>query len=754
MASTSAFQPAFALVEAKLHPPSRRHGAVRRERSLRVLEAGASASVVSVVAPPGFGKTMLLAQWVEDQERPVAWLTIDDFDNVPSVFLSYLAVAIDRIHPLDPAAGADILAPGSRVLAAVVPRLASELHRVGRPAVLVLDDVHRLVDRTCLDALAALIDHLPPDFQVAIAARTPPELPIARWRAGGRLLEIGRADLAMDVDETAALTSLAGRRVTTEQAGALHARTEGWPAAVYLAVLAGSRDQRHDRTPDTVQGTDSYISDYLRSEILDGLGEDDLVFLTRSAVLETVEGPVAEAVVGLAGASERLRSLARRNQLIAEISGSAGAYRYHHLLRVFLLAELERREPGSEAVLRARAAAWYAAAGRTELAIEQALLGDRDAAARLVVTAVLPSVFGGNADTLDRWLQAFDDEELIRHPPLAVTGAWVHLLNGRPRAAEHLADVVDRASYAGDPGDGSSSFEVARAILRCAMGRGRPDELVASARFVVASEPSSSPWRTTALLMLGASLLLTGDRAAAAEALADATQAGAVAGATVAWATLASLAVARGEWNEADRCARESHALIARSRLEHLVVSLPAYSVTARILIHRGDLPGARAELVRAQIVRPLASEAAPWLSVRGLLELSRAYLAMADPAGARSALAEAEAIARRRSTLGTLAEELVEMRQRLSQATSTLAGASSLTAAELRLLPILSTPLTFREIGERLFLSHHTVKTHAISIYGKLGASSRSDAIERAIEIGLLEPYPTLPPLRRGSLD
>jgi LuxR family transcriptional regulator, maltose regulon positive regulatory protein len=719
-----------------------------------VLRGGASAAVISVSAPPGFGKTMLLAQWVEREERAVAWLTLDDFDNVPSVFLSYLAVAIDRIHPIDPAAGAEILAPGPRVLAAVVPRLASELHRIGRPAVLVLDDAHRLVDRTCLDALAALIDHLPPGFQVAIAGRTPPDLPIARWRAAGRLLEIGAPDLALDVDETAQLTSLAGHRVTAEEARDLQAQTEGWAAAVYLSVLARDRDQPPSRKPDIVHGTDAYIADYLRSEVADGLDDDDLVFLTRSAVLETVEGPVAEAVVGQGGAAERLRALARWNQLVVELSGSTGAYRYHHLLREFLLAELERREPGSEAVLRARAAAWYAGAGRRELAIEQALLGDRALAARLVVTAILPTVFGGNADALDRWLGAFDEEDFVRHPPLAVTGAWAHLLNGRPRAADRLADLVDRAAYEGDPGDGASSYASARAMLRCAMGRGHPDELVTAAGLAVASEPETSPWRTTALLMLGASLLLAGDRTAASAALADATGAGAVAGATVAWATLASLAIERGDWSEADRCARESHGLIARSRLDHLVVSLPAYAVTARILAHRGNLTGARTELVRAQIVRPLASEAAPWLSVRGLLELSRAYLAMADLAAARSVLAEAEAITRRRPFLGTLAEEVAEIRRRLSQATSTLAGASSLTAAELRLLPILSTPLTFKEIGERVFLSHHTVKTHAISIYGKLGVSSRSDAIERAIEIGLLEPYPTLPPVRRGRQD
>jgi LuxR family maltose regulon positive regulatory protein len=207
--------------------------------------------------------------------------------------------------------------------------------------------------------------------------------------------------------------------------------------------------------------------------------------------------------------------------------------------------------------------------------------------------------------------------------------------------------------------------------------------------------------------------------------------------------------MARSDWSAAERFAQESEAIVTRAQLAHILPALSTYAVTARIAIHRGDLARAREELVRAQLVRPLATYAAPWVSVGALLELARAYLAIADPAGARNVVAEAEAIARRRPALGILNARLAEMRRRLRDAASTLAGSSALTAAELRLLPILSTPLTFKEIGERVFLSPHTVKTHAISIYGKLQASSRSEAVEHAIELGLLEPFPGLSPAR-----
>ena len=399
----------------------------------------------------------------------------------------------------------------------------------------------------------------------------------------------------------------------------------------------------------------------------------------------------------------------------------------------------------SGAALHRRAAAWLAQAGRTELAIEHALHGDPDAAARMVAGATLSSLFGGHADKLDRWLRAFDDAAFVRHPPLAVVGAWVHLLNGRAAEAERLADIAERATVEGDPGDGSASWASSVSMLRAVMARRGPAVLLADASLAVASEPAWSPWRTNALLMLGAAHMVAGDDVAADAVLADATQAGAVAGATVAWATRASLALARGDWTTAERQVGESLAIIQRARLDQILPALLPFAVSARVALHHGNQTRARSDLVRAQLIRPLASAAAPWASVSALLELSRAYLALADVAGARSAVAEAEAILRARPDLGVLATAVAEMRRRLSLASNTLAGSSALTAAELRMLPMLSTPLTFREIGERVFLSHHTVKTHAISIYGKLGASSRSEAVERAIEIGLLEPFPAL---------
>ncbi len=597
---------------------------------------------------------MLLAEWTAREDRPVAWLTLDEFDNDPSVFLSYLAAAIDRVSPVDGAIRTAILAPESRLLGAAVPRLASELHRIGRPAVLVLDDAHRLANQTCLDALSALLDHLPPGFQVVLAARSAPGLPLGRFRAQRDLLEITRADLALDIAETEALVSAAGAQLGPDEARVLADRTEGWAAGIYLATVGRKGPGAVRYAPGGVSGSDEYIADYLRSEFLSDLAAEDLAFLARTSILDVVEPPAAEEVSGLPEAAARLQELSRGNQLIGEVAGAGAAYRYHTLLRDYLGSELERLEPGSAAGLHRRAAAWYAEAGRLELAVEHGLKGrDTDAAATYVTAAILPQLYGGHGDRLERWLRSFDEHNFLRHAPLAVIGAWIHLLYGRAEPAEHLADIVERATFSGDPGDGSASFESSRAILRAVMARHGPQDMLANATFAVDTESPGSPWRANALLLLGSANRLVGDDAAADGAFTEAVGAGAMAGAMAAWASRSSLAIARRDWGAAERYARESQAVLARAHLDSILPALLTHAVSARVAIHHGDLTRARGELLRAQVIRHLATWAAPWFSVEALLELARAYLALSDAAGARNIVSEAESIVRRRPALG-----------------------------------------------------------------------------------------------------
>jgi LuxR family transcriptional regulator, maltose regulon positive regulatory protein len=749
------FVPSFPLVDAKLYRPVPGPGFVPRSRLIGLLTGEPRASTVSIVAPAGYGKTLLLSGWAAHEQRSVAWLTLDDFDNEPSVFLTYLAAALDRVEPIDGAMASALAAHGTRILGAAVPRLAAELHRWHRPGLLILDDVHRLVDRTCLDALEALLAHLPPGFQMALAARTRPDLPFGRFRADRSLLEIDRNQLAFDAAETEALTLAAGHPLSPEEARSLAARTEGWAAAIYLATLARERGGRIAAGIDDVSGRDGYIAEYLRSELRPHLDEDDVTLLARTSILEVVEPRLATAVAGLPGAPERLRSLARENQLVVEVAGAENAYRYHHLLREYLRGELEQREPGLAPELHRRAASWYTAEGRSELAIEHSIAsGEVGVTARLVAAATVRAHYGGHGDRIVRWLRSFDEPVFVQQPSLAVVAAWMHALNGRPEAADRMADIVERSAGTREPEDGSASFESSRAMLRAAMARHGPDTMLADATVASDTEGPGSPWRSVAYLVLGSAHLLRGDPVLADAAFAEAVDAAETTGvsAYVSLASRACVAVERGDWRDAERFAREGHDALARAHLGDIVTTLLVHAASARVAIHRGDLVRGREELVHAQLVRPQVSHALPWVAVEALLELGRSYLAIGDPAGARSAVSEAEHVLRRRPDLGILPGRLAELRRRLDESARTLAGPSTLTPAELRVLPMLSTHLTFEEIGDRLGVSRYTVKSQAMAIYGKLEVSSRSEAIDRAIEIGLLEPFTGLR-LSAGSM-
>ena len=752
----SGFRSSFPIVEAKLRPRTSPPVTVPRARLIRRLTAEPRNPIVSVTAPPGYGKTVLLSQWVALEERAVAWLTLDDLDNDPSVFLTNLASSINRVRPIDASMRAAIAVRGHRVLATAVPRVAWELSSWEQPGLLVLDDVHQLTDRICLDALAQLLELLPPGFQVAMAARADLDLPLARYRAQQVLLELSGADLALDAEETLALMAAMGEPLDKTEARLLSERAEGWAAGIYLLTLERTRrDGGQDATD--ISGGVGYVAEYLRAEFERDLSDSDVALLTRTSIMDVVEPSLAESVAAVPRAEERLSSLAHANQLIGRVEGPGVAFRYHALLRDFLAAELERREPGTTPELHRRASSWYADSGRMELAIKHALAGgDLDGAAPLVTAVVLSMHHGGHDDRLQRWFGHFDDTAVARHPSLAVVAAWIYAVNGRPGAADHMADIAEQFDITGAPDDGASSFESSKAMLRAALARSGPAAMLSDAALAASEEGAGRPWRMYAFTLLGWAHRLLGDADAADAAFAEAIASTRVSGVNpfIALASRASNAIDTGDWQTAEWLAQESHEEFGRTNLGEIASSLLAHAVVARVAIHNGDQAQGRAELVHAQLARPQASYALPWLGVAALLDLAHAYLAISDVAGARSTLAEAERIARRRPRLGTLITGLDGVRGRLADASGTLTGPSALTPAELRLLPFLSTYLTFEEIAIRLSLSRHTIKSQAIAVYAKLQATSRSQAVERAVELGLIDPLPPLSPARGPRED
>ena len=705
-----------------------------------------SAPIAAIVAPPGYGKTTLLAEWAETDSRAVAWVSLDAGDNDPVVLMTHVVVALDRIEPLGTPVFVALSSQGASAISTVLPRLGAALSAMSRPVVLLLDDLHVLNDQACLDVVAEIAERLPPGSQLAVSSRVMPDLPLARLRARGALAEVGASDLALDVGSTRSLLRNAGVDLPDAAVAELTRRTEGWPTGLYLAALSVQARGDEGLQAIAFRGDDRFIADYVRSEILTGLPDDLVRFLVHSAVLGRMSGSLCDAVLLRSGSAQVLRSIETSNLLLVPLDRHREWYRYHHLLRDVLVAELDLREPGLAPILHLRAADWFEANGSPEDAVHHAYAGgDHDRAALLLEQLGLPLTRSGRLKTMQTWLDRLGETVMERHPSLAVLAGWGAALAGDAIGAAWWADLAERSPVLEAPLDGGTSPESALHLLHALTCRRGVDQMRKDAEIAVRLESKRSPWHPPALVLLGVGTLLAGDLDQADDIFADAAEeserAGALPGASVALAERSLLAMARRDWPAARGFADRALAAVETGHLEEYLLSSITFATVARTSLQHGDVAAARREVIRTQRLRPMLTRAVPWLSVQTLVELASVQFALSDRAGAWMLLSEARDIVGRMSDPGTLGEQLGDVQRRLELLRGgDLPGPTALTAAELRLLSYLPTHLSFREIGERLFVSTNTVKTHAISIYRKLGVSSRTDAVMRARDIGLLE--------------
>jgi LuxR family transcriptional regulator, maltose regulon positive regulatory protein len=707
---------------------------------------GSSAPVVAIVAPPGYGKTTLLAQWQETESRAVSWISLDSGDNDPIVLTTHLATALDRIEPLAPPVFAALSSTGTSVISTVLPRLGAAVAAMSRPIVLLLDDLHVVNDQVCLDVVAEIAERLPPGSQLAVTSRAVPDIPLARLRARGALAEIGASDLALDAVAARSLMRSAGVDLPDAAVAELTRRTEGWPTGLYLAALSVQARGEDKVQAIAFRGDDRFVADYVRSEILTGLPDDLVRFLVLSAVLDRMCGSLCDAVVRRSGSAGVLRSIERSNLLLVPLDHHREWYRYHHLLRDVLLAELDSGEPGLAPILHRRAADWFEANGFAEEAFHHAHAGgDDDRAAQLLEQLALPLNRTGRLKTMQGWLHQLGEVTIGRHPSLAVLAGWSAALSGDVIGATWWSELAERSPVVEAAADGGTSPDSRLHLLNAMTCRHGVDQMRRDAEIAVRLESERSPWHPPALALQGVALLLTGDLDKADDVLSDAVESaergGAGPAASIALAERSLLAMGRSDWHAAHRFADRALATVEAGHLQEYMVSSITFAAVARVAVHHGDVAAAKREVIRSQRLRPLLTRAVPWLSVQTMAELARVQFALADRAGAWMLLSDARDIVGRMPDLGVLGEQLGDIQRRLELLRGgDLPGPTALTAAELRLLAYLPTHLSFREIGERLFVSTNTVKTHAISIYRKLGVSSRTDAVVRARDIGLLE--------------
>ena len=740
-------RPAFDLVVSKLRRPPTPPGTVRRSSLTERLARDDCGPVVSVVAPAGDGKTTLLSQWAERNGQAFAWVSVDEADNDPKVLLTYIAEALDAVQPVGRRVFDALASPASSVPGSVVPRLAAAFSSMTTPVVLVLDDVHALRNSECRAALSVLADHVPGGSRLAFAGRAEPPLRIARLRAEGKILEIGPKDLSLTCEEASALLRAAQVVLGADEVAELHRRTEGWPVGLYLAALCLSEGGSFGSAASSFDADHRFVSEYVESEFLARISERQRTFLTRTAVLERMCGPLCEAVLDRPGSAASLADLARSNLLLVPLDQRGQWYRYHHLFRDILLAQLHGREPDLIPVLQRRAAGWYLRNDLPEEALEYSIAaGDVDGAARLVEKLWVPTDRQGRTTTGLRWFRWLDDRGGIRgHPMLAVQAALLAAMTGRPAEAGRWADVVDRWQYQDAARPDDPAVEAWAAVLRAGMCRRGVGHMRADADEAVRKFAAENLVIPAAPLLQGIARVLSGDLDGGDAALQDAVSAaedvGAPDVAVDALCERSLVAMARNQWSRAGALADQARTVLREAGIEDIYATPFLCAVQARAAWHRGDVPAARQELVSAQRLRHLLTYALPHVAVQARIELTRVHLALADLAGARTLMGEIDELLKRRPGLGALAGEARTLRARLGKERgASVPGASALTAAELRLLPPLATHLSFPEIAAELFLSPHTIKSEMKSIYRKLDASTRNQAVTRARQLGLLE--------------
>jgi LuxR family maltose regulon positive regulatory protein len=724
----------FRPLESKLHPPRSTLPSVRRSALLEALHAS-SQPLVLVCALAGAGKTTLLSQWSAEESMPTAWLQLDGGDNDPVRLLVYLVMALDRVTTLE----ADLLgllaSPVPPIRDFVLPSLVAAAAQ-SPPCLLVLDDAHLVTSEPSWQVIATLGAALPEDAHLAIGSRSEPQLPLGRLRAAGQIAELGSRDLAFDRSEVEEMLALhgAGDGAT---AGAVLESTEGWATGVYLSAL--SRAAWPDAAvPARLRFGRREVEQYFSVEVLDRQPRDVQEFLLCTSILYRMCPDLCRAITGREDSAGMLDRLAGDNLFLWSLDDQGQWFRYHHIFEQFLCDELRRRFPGREPELRRRAAAWWLAAGNVDRAVFHWLAaGDVDAAADCVAAAWPRFVLRGQVLTVGAWLGLFSHEQILHHPALALTAGWYYAISGDLEMGALWRHVALLDEVDGPSPDGAASLCSSRAMLRATLGWGGTAQMLKDAELAASLEtrPGSS-WHATANVLLGSALYLAGKprravrplRAAVDESGADyvLVEMGAL-------GMLTLIAADEGDWRKAREYSDRAAERFGEARLGEFCPSAVVHATRARVLAEEGDA-GVLGELARAHHVLehmvdwPRSTLIAAVVAGEACLRVDRPLDAALWSARAQEELQDwpDDGVLRARVEALRVA---VELRR----------GMEPLSAAEERLVEFLPTQLSFVEIAAHLSLSTNTVKSHVRHIYAKLGVTSRTEAVERARELGLL---------------
>ena len=652
-------------------------------------------------------------------------------DNDPVVLLARVAAALERTGPLRSDLLEELSRRTPRIVEVALPLLAADLSERD-PFLLVLDDVHLITARRSRSILAFLAEQVPAGSQLVLVTRGDPGMRRGRLRAGGDLTEVGTTLLALDTEETRAVAALGGLELSEKEAAG-PARANG---GVGGRGRAGStlvprprrrsrqrcRSGRHaapDRglPPRGGPGTPAGQSEDIPARHVDPRPDD--------------AGPLRRgARHGRRG--RFARALARSNAFVVPLDDRGEWYRYHHLFRDLLRAELKRRHPELLPVYLARAADWCEQHGSPEEAFAYAHeSGDLDQAGRIALKHWDELTASGRIETLRLWLNRCTDKEIESDAQLSIAAAWVAALLGDPVQARRFIAAAERKPLDVASADGASSLRSALAIVRCVVAPDGIHGMLRDAEYVYAAEKrESSRWLLSACRALGTANVLLGRPQEALDAFAEAL---ALCGdrpelAHIRLYCLSYMAFAAaemGERRDAHRWAFEALLLVEEARLDEIAQSAIAHAAGALAHQQRGSHTEAAHQLEHVRRLRPLL-HGVTWLEADLALRCAEISLSLGDLAGALEFKLGANDALQGYPDAGTLPARLQGLRDRIRRGKD-----YELTPAELRLIAFLPTHLSLQEIADRLHVSRPTVKTQVASIYDKLGVKTRSEAVE-----------------------
>jgi len=662
--------------------------------------------LVLLVAPAGYGKTTLVADWAASDERRFAWIPADG-DTPASTIAGLL-----------------------------------ELEQLAHPAVLVLDDAHALRDPDVLAALQEAAETMPAESQLVLSGRGEPGLAVGRLRAHRKLLELRTGELTMDVAEAATLLERVGLRLPDEDVDTLVERTEGWPAGLYLAALSVRAEPDVHAAVESFAGDDRLVAEYVRYEQLARLDAAQRAFLVRTSVLDTLTAPVCDAVLAREDSATALAAIAGAGAMLVGLDRCGESYRHHRLLGDLLRAELRRTEPALESELHQRASAWHERHGHDREAIRHALRGgDVDVAVRLLWSEAPGRIARAENDEVRLWLAEFSPDQIAARAPLALVAAASALAAGDGEQLERWTAAAARRLDGRR--SGTRAMRDALAVLRAAGGRegvARMGEEAARAR---RSVREGGLWPAIARLLEGVAAHLSGRAGEARAPLAEGGRGGATAAPGIQALCLAQLvlvAVDDGDWDEAAVLAARARSQLTASGSAHDPTAALVFAASALVRAGRGLPEEARRDLRSSRRLLAELVDFMPWYQIETRLVLARAALLLGDLATAAGLISAAGSRMRNAPDAPTLRSWLAAAQAELRAETLASGDSYALTKAELRVLQLLPTHLSVPAIAGRLYVSPNTVKTHVRAVYRKLDASSRAEAVAHASAAGLLD--------------